>query len=116
MAQVTALADAKAQDDTGFTEEFWKPVRAYWRDQNPQTEAGVRQALTLEAIRWQYLHGVPDESLVPVTVRNKDPQRRRPAVPHAAVRTADGIRISDRPDAVTIAALRGADAQTCRCE
>ncbi|MGH2929627.1 MAG: alpha/beta hydrolase, partial [Solirubrobacteraceae bacterium] len=50
--------------EAGFTEEFWKPVRAYWRDQNPQTEAGVRQALTMEAIRWQYLHGVADESLV----------------------------------------------------
>jgi hypothetical protein len=24
----------------------------------------VREALTLDAIRWQYLHGVPDESLV----------------------------------------------------
>jgi pimeloyl-ACP methyl ester carboxylesterase len=50
--------------ETGFTEQFWKPVRAYWRAQNPRTEAGVRPALTLEAIRWQYLHGVPDQSLV----------------------------------------------------
>jgi pimeloyl-ACP methyl ester carboxylesterase len=50
--------------EVGFTEAFWNPVREYWRDQNPRTEAGVRQALTLEAIRWQYLHGVPDESLV----------------------------------------------------
>lgn len=50
--------------EAGFVEEFWKPVRAYWQDQNPQTEAGLRQALTLEAIRWQYLHGVPDQSLV----------------------------------------------------
>jgi pimeloyl-ACP methyl ester carboxylesterase len=50
--------------EAGFTEDFWKPVREYWQDQNPQTEAGVRQALTLDAIRWQYLHGVPDQSLV----------------------------------------------------
>jgi pimeloyl-ACP methyl ester carboxylesterase len=50
--------------EAGFTGEFWKPVREYWHDQNPRTEAGVRQALTLEAIRWQYLHGVPDQSLV----------------------------------------------------
>jgi pimeloyl-ACP methyl ester carboxylesterase len=50
--------------EAGFTQEFWKPVRAYWQDQNPQTEAGVRQALTLDAIRWQYLHGVPDQSVV----------------------------------------------------
>ncbi|WP_433508563.1 alpha/beta fold hydrolase [Nonomuraea sp. CA-143628] len=50
--------------EAGFGEEFWKPVRAYWQDQNPQTEAAVRQALTLDAIRWQYLHGVADESVV----------------------------------------------------
>ena len=39
-------------------------MRAYWQQRNPQTEAAVRQALTLDAIRWQYLHGVPDQSLV----------------------------------------------------
>ena len=50
--------------EDGFTEHFWKPVREYWHDPNPRTEGGVRQALTLEAIRWQYLHGVPDQSLV----------------------------------------------------
>jgi pimeloyl-ACP methyl ester carboxylesterase len=50
--------------EAGFTEAFWKPVRAYWQDRTTQTEAAVRGALTLEAIRWQYLHGVPDESLV----------------------------------------------------
>lgn len=50
--------------ETGFVEDFWKPVREYWQDRNPRTEAGLRGALTLDAIRWQYLHGVPDESLV----------------------------------------------------
>jgi pimeloyl-ACP methyl ester carboxylesterase len=50
--------------EAGFAEEFWKPVREYWQEQTTPTEAAVRQALTLEAIRWQYLHGVADESLV----------------------------------------------------
>jgi pimeloyl-ACP methyl ester carboxylesterase len=50
--------------EAGFVAGFWKPVREYWQDRNPRTEAAVRQALTLDAIRWQYLHGVPDESLV----------------------------------------------------
>lgn len=50
--------------EAGFTEAFWKPVREYWHDANPQTEAAVRQALTLDVIRWQYLHGVPDPSVV----------------------------------------------------
>jgi pimeloyl-ACP methyl ester carboxylesterase len=50
--------------EVGFTEAFWKPVREYWAGQSSRTEAGLRQALTLEAIRWQYLHGVPDQSVV----------------------------------------------------
>ncbi|HSS08435.1 MAG TPA: alpha/beta fold hydrolase, partial [Acidimicrobiales bacterium] len=50
--------------EAGFAQSFWKPVREYWHDQNPQIEAAVRQALTLDAIRWQYLHGVADPSLV----------------------------------------------------
>ncbi|GAB2965689.1 alpha/beta fold hydrolase [Amycolatopsis acidiphila] len=32
--------------------------------QTPETEAAIRTALTLDATRWQYLTGVPDESVV----------------------------------------------------
>lgn len=50
--------------EEGFVDEFWAGVRAYWDDPSPETEAGVRQALSLDLIRWQYVHGVPDESVV----------------------------------------------------
>jgi pimeloyl-ACP methyl ester carboxylesterase len=50
--------------DAGFVEDFWKTVRAYQERQTPETEAPVRQFLTLDATRWQYLTGVPDETLV----------------------------------------------------
>lgn len=50
--------------DAGFVESFWKVVQAYQREQTPDTEAAVRQFLTLDATRWQYLTGVPDETLV----------------------------------------------------
>jgi pimeloyl-ACP methyl ester carboxylesterase len=50
--------------DAGFVTEFWKPIVAYQQDQNPETEAGVRQYFTLDATRWQYTNGVPDETLV----------------------------------------------------
>jgi len=64
----------------GLTEAFWPPARAYWRERNPQTEAGMREALTLAAIRWQYLHGVPDETLVsPETWLHDYAQVARPA-------------------------------------
>ncbi|MCV7197971.1 alpha/beta fold hydrolase [Mycobacterium angelicum] len=48
--------------DAGFVEDFWKTVWAY--QENPDDEAAVRQFLTLDATRWQYLTGVADETLV----------------------------------------------------
>ncbi len=50
--------------DEGFEESFWTTVWNYHREQNPDTEAAVRTALTEDAITWQYLAGVTDESLV----------------------------------------------------
>jgi pimeloyl-ACP methyl ester carboxylesterase len=64
-AAVTAIITQNGNGyEAGFAEGFWKPVREYWQDPGPQAETALRQALTLEAIRWQYLHGVPDESVV----------------------------------------------------
>jgi pimeloyl-ACP methyl ester carboxylesterase len=50
--------------DAGFVESFWKTVRAYQSEPSPETEAPVRAFLSLDATRWQYLTGVPDETLV----------------------------------------------------
>src|SRR6202012_3542765 len=50
--------------DAGFVTEFCKPIVAWQHEQNPETEAGVRQYLTLEATRWQYTNGLLDETLV----------------------------------------------------
>lgn len=50
--------------EAGFIPEFWQTVWDYGREQTPETEAAIRPALTLETIRWQYLTGVPDESVV----------------------------------------------------
>ena len=64
-AAVTAIVTQNGNGyEAGFTDAFWKPVREYWQERNPQTEEAVRGALTLDAIRWQYVHGVPDESVV----------------------------------------------------
>ena len=50
--------------DEGFIESFWTTVWNYHREQNAETEAGVRAALTEESIKWQYLTGVADQTLV----------------------------------------------------
>ena len=65
--------------DEGFVESFWTGVWAYHREQTPETEAGVRAALDVEAIKWQYLTGVSDESLVsPDTWTHDAAQLARP--------------------------------------
>lgn len=48
----------------GFQPGFFGTMWAYWAQQNPHTESGVRRALTLEMTRWQYVAGVADESVV----------------------------------------------------
>ncbi|WP_422755555.1 alpha/beta fold hydrolase [Micromonospora sp. WMMD708] len=54
--------------EAGFIPSFWEPVWAYHRERTEATENAMRQALTLEAIRWQYLTGVKDPTLVDPTV------------------------------------------------
>jgi len=50
--------------DAGFVEDFWKTVWAYQEAPTPETEAPLRDFLSLEATRWQYVTGVDDETLV----------------------------------------------------
>jgi pimeloyl-ACP methyl ester carboxylesterase len=58
--------------EEGLQPAFFDTVRAYWSAQTPESEADVRQALTLETTRWQYLTGVPDQSLVDPTMWIRD--------------------------------------------
>ncbi|MEV0174056.1 alpha/beta fold hydrolase [Streptomyces sp. NPDC050803] len=48
----------------GLGEQAWAPVLALIAERTPETEAPVREIYTLDGIKWQYLHGVPDPSLV----------------------------------------------------
>jgi pimeloyl-ACP methyl ester carboxylesterase len=48
----------------GFVKPFWDGLFAYASAPSPDTEPAVRAALSPDGTRWQYLHGVPDPSLV----------------------------------------------------
>jgi pimeloyl-ACP methyl ester carboxylesterase len=64
-ARITAIISQNGNAyDAGFVDSFWKTVWAYHAEQNESTEQGMRFALSLEATQWQYLTGVPDETLV----------------------------------------------------
>ena len=49
--------------EAGFVQPFWETMWVFHRGQTLETEAGLREALTLEAIRWQYLNGGAGETL-----------------------------------------------------
>lgn len=64
-AAITAIITQNGNGyDAGFVESFWKVVWAYQTEPSAETEAAVRQFLTLDATRWQYLTGVADQTLV----------------------------------------------------
>ncbi|MGB6007207.1 alpha/beta fold hydrolase [Castellaniella sp.] len=42
----------------------WMPIREYWRHPSPENRAAVREFMKPAALKWQYTHGVGDESLI----------------------------------------------------
>jgi pimeloyl-ACP methyl ester carboxylesterase len=46
--------------EEGLANDFWKPIKAYWASRTPENAAPLLQALKLDAIKWQYTHGVRD--------------------------------------------------------
>ena len=54
--------------DEGLDNEFWTPIKAYWKDHTQEQGDGLRSLLTLDATRWQYTHGVRNaETISPDT-------------------------------------------------
>jgi pimeloyl-ACP methyl ester carboxylesterase len=51
--------------DEGLDNDFWKPIKAYWKEPNDKAKRdGLRGLVTYEATQWQYTHGVKDPGLV----------------------------------------------------
>jgi pimeloyl-ACP methyl ester carboxylesterase len=51
--------------DEGLDNEFWKPLKAYWREPSSKDKRdALRAFLTYDATRWQYTHGVKSPELV----------------------------------------------------
>lgn len=62
---VTAIVTQNGNGyDAGFVPAGWVPVWNYQREQTAETAAALRQFLSFEATRMQYLAGVPDPSVV----------------------------------------------------
>lgn len=58
--------------EEGFVDDFWDGVWAYTDDPNDENERALRHALSREAIRWQYLTGESDPTLIDPEVWEHD--------------------------------------------
>jgi len=62
--RVTAIV---SQNGNAYEEGLstgWDPIRRYWREPTPAHREALRDLLTPEATKWQYVHGVDDETRV----------------------------------------------------
>lgn len=65
--------------DEGLDNEFWKPIKAYWKDRSDKQGDSLRAFLTLDATKWQYTHGVRNvETISPDTWGHVQPLLDRP--------------------------------------
>ncbi|GAA3130381.1 alpha/beta fold hydrolase [Streptomyces echinatus] len=63
--RVTAIVTQNGNAyEEGLGAEAWAPVLALIEKRTPETEAPVREIYSPDGIKWQYLHGVQDPTLV----------------------------------------------------
>jgi pimeloyl-ACP methyl ester carboxylesterase len=44
--------------------DAWNPIQKYWQNPTAENRAALREFLKPEATKWQYTHGVADETLI----------------------------------------------------
>ena len=67
MRQPTRITAIISQNGNAYEEglsEGWNPIRAYWQDPSAENRKALRAFLAPETTRWQYTHGVTDETAV----------------------------------------------------
>ena len=62
--RITAIVSQNGNAYEEGLSQGWNPIQRYWKEPTPENRAALRDFLKPEATKWQYLHGVPDASLV----------------------------------------------------
>jgi pimeloyl-ACP methyl ester carboxylesterase len=62
--RITALISQNGNAYEVGLSEGWNPIQTYWREPTAKNRAALRDFLKPETTKWQYIHGVGDESLV----------------------------------------------------
>ena len=62
--RVTAIMSQNGNAYEEGLSQGWNPIQKYWKEPTEENRAALRDFLKPEATRFQYLHGVTDETLV----------------------------------------------------
>ena len=62
--RITAIISQNGNAYEEGLSQGWNPIQKYWKDPTPANRAALKDFLTPEATKSQYLHGVADETLV----------------------------------------------------
>ena len=62
--RITAIISQNGNAYEEGLSQGWNPIQKYWKEPTPANRAALRDFLTPEATKFQYLHGVQDETLV----------------------------------------------------
>ncbi|WP_343123413.1 alpha/beta hydrolase [Haloferula sp. BvORR071] len=76
--QTLIIQNGNAYEE-GLDNDFWKPVKVYWKDRSKENGDKLRSVLTIDATKWQYLNGVRNpETISPDTWEHVQPHLDRP--------------------------------------
>jgi pimeloyl-ACP methyl ester carboxylesterase len=67
MAHPERISAIISQNGNAYEEGLsagWNPIQKYWKEPSAENRSALREFLTPEATRWQYTHGVDDETRV----------------------------------------------------
>ena len=62
--RITAIISQNGNAYEEGLSQSWNPIQKYWKEPTSENRATLREFLTPEATKWQYLHGVQDTTLV----------------------------------------------------
>ncbi|MBS0655694.1 MAG: alpha/beta hydrolase [Verrucomicrobia bacterium] len=62
--RITAIISQNGNAYVEGLSDGWNPIQTYWKDPTDKNRAALRQFLTPESVKWQYVHGVTDETAV----------------------------------------------------
>jgi pimeloyl-ACP methyl ester carboxylesterase len=62
--KVTALVVQNGNAYNEGIEQFWDPIKAYWRTGGSTEREAIRWLTSIKATKWQYTNGVKDQALV----------------------------------------------------